>query len=189
MAQGHLTSPLLGSILIRTTAGRSPAAIAGRLRSLARAYPGVRVDSRHDVAAREDAHRAADDWLFRVLAAIIFVFAAINVVNTLVMIALHRTRELALLRLIGATSRQVLSLARWEGGIVVALGVMLGGAIALVTLVPTSHFISGSAVPFVPPSLLALLLGSAAAISLLATQLATRLALRPRPVDGIGLRG
>ena len=79
-------------------------------------------------------------------------------------------------------------MARWEGGMVVALGVGIGGAIALITLVPASNEISGSSIPYAPPGLLALVLASAACVGLLATQLTTRLALRPRPIDGIGLR-
>ncbi|HEX4719163.1 MAG TPA: FtsX-like permease family protein [Thermoleophilaceae bacterium] len=75
--------------------------------------------------------------------------------NTLMMIAIHRTRELALLRLVGGTRQQVIAIARWEGGLAVTLGIVLGSAIALV--------------------------------GVLATQIATRIALRTRPVDGIGV--
>jgi putative ABC transport system permease protein len=109
-------------------------------------------------------------------------------VNTLTMIALHRTRELALLRLVGGTRRQVLAMARWEGAMVVGLGVGVGVLIALATLVPTSKVITGSYVPYAPIGLVALVLGTSAVVGLVATQFSTRLALRPRPVDGIGLR-
>jgi putative ABC transport system permease protein len=54
--------------------------------------------------------------------AIIFAFTSIAVVNTLAMIALRRGRELALLRLTGATPRQVRSMARWEAALIVAIG-------------------------------------------------------------------
>jgi putative ABC transport system permease protein len=40
----------------------------------------------------------------------------------LAMIALRRGRELALLRLTGATPRQVRSMARWEAALIVAIG-------------------------------------------------------------------
>jgi len=53
--------------------------------------------------------------------------------------------------------------------------------------VPTSHILSGSNVPAAPAGLVALVLGSAAAIGLLATQVSARIALRPRPVDGISM--
>ncbi len=188
MASGHRTSPLLDAVLIRTAPGASPDNVAVRLRALAGRYPGLIVGDRHDLAVRADADRETTDWLFRVLVAIIFVFTAIAVVNTLMMIGLHRTRELALLRLVGATGRQVRAMARREAGVVVALGLLLGGAIALVALMPTSSILSGSAIPYAPAGLVLLVLGSAAAVGLLGSEIATRLALRSRAVDAIGLR-
>jgi putative ABC transport system permease protein len=78
-------------------------------------------------------------------------------------------------------------MARWEGGLTVTLGIVLGSAIALVTLVPTAAALTGSSQPSAPPALVALVLGSAALVGVLATQIATRIALRTRPVDGIGV--
>ena len=188
MARGHLTSPLLDTVLIRAAAGTPPEAIQARLRSLAGRYPGVTIGDRHDLAVRVDANREANDWLFRILAGIVFAFTAIAVVNTLMMIGLHRKRELALLRLVGSTPRQIRSMARWEAGILVALGLGLGGLIALITLIPTSNVISGSPVPHAPLALVVLIFGSSAVVGWLGTQIATRLALRARPVDAMGLR-
>src|SRR4051794_3387510 len=185
LTRHHTTTPLLGTILVRADARADVADVAGHLRRIARTYPGMTVGDRDDHAARADRDRETDNWLFRILAAIIFVFTAIAVVNTLVMIALHRTRELALLRLIGGTRRQVIAMSRWEGGMTVLLGLGLGAVIALVTLVPTAAVLGSS--PSAPLPLVALVFGSAAAVGLIATQVATRIALRPRPVDGIGV--
>ena len=187
-AAAHMTSPLLDTVLIQTAPGASPAQVQARLRPLLARYPGLTVGDRQDLAIRVDSDRAANDWLFRILAAIVFAFTAIAVVNTLMMIGLHRTRELALLRLIGGTARQVKSMARWEAGILIALGLGLGGAIALITLIPTASVISGSPIPYAPIGLVALVFGSSAAVAWLGSQLATRLALRSRPVEAIGLR-
>ena len=188
LAAGHVTNPMLSQILVRTSAGATPAQVASRLERLTASYPDVTVNDRGHHAARVDANRESNNWLFRILSVIIFLFTAIAVANTLTMIALHRTRELALLRLVGGTRRQVLSMARWEGGMVVGLGVGLGALIALTTLIPTSKVMTGSYVPYAPIGLVVLVLGASAAVGLVATQFSTRLALRPRPVDGIGLR-
>ena len=188
LAASHVTNPMLSSVLIRTAPGASPDTVAARLDRIAARYPDLAVGDRHDHAARVDASRESNNWLFRILSVIIFVFTAIAVVNTLTMIALHRTRELALLQLVGGTRSQVLAMARWEGGMVVGVGIAIGGAIAVTTLVPTSSAISGSPVPYAPLGVVALVVGASAAVGLLATQFSTRLALRPRPVDGIGLR-
>jgi putative ABC transport system permease protein len=186
LAAGHRTSPLLDAVLLRTAPGASAGA-AARLRSLAARYPGLQVGDRHDLAVRVDRDRKADDWLMRILSAILFVFTAIAVVNTLMMIGLHRTRELALLRLVGATSRQIRAMARWEGAAIVMLGIGLGAGIALVTLMPTASMLGGSSVPYAPAGLVALILGSAAAVGFFGSVLASRIAMRARPVDAIGV--
>ena len=92
-------------------------------------------------------------WVNRVLAGLIFVFTAIAAVNTLAMIALSRRRELALLRLVGATPRQVARMARWEAGLVVIVGIGLGAAIAGAALMPFSQALTGSSIPDVEPRL------------------------------------
>jgi hypothetical protein len=59
------------------------------------------------------------------LPGIIVAYPAGAVVNT-VLIAADRAREFAVLRLVGATRRQVLAMMRWETLIVVAAGAPLG---------------------------------------------------------------
>jgi putative ABC transport system permease protein len=174
-------------VLLRTTPGASAGAVA-RLKALATRYPGLQVGTQRDLAVRVDRNREADDWLMRILSVILFAFTAIAVVNTLMMIGLHRARELALLRLVGATSRQIRAMARWEGAAIVTLGVGLGTGIALVTLMPSAALLSGSPMPYAPAGLVALVLGSAAAVGFLGSILASRLAMRTRPMDAIAVR-
>ena len=71
-----------------------PAAVARRLRALARRYPGLRVSDRASLATATDADRETNRWLGPLFVAMIFAFTSIAVVNTLVMIALRRGREL-----------------------------------------------------------------------------------------------
>jgi putative ABC transport system permease protein len=184
---GHVTNPGAASVLIELADGERASTVAARLRTRLQGYPGLTVGDRAAHGARSDKDREETNWLFRILAGIVFAFTAIAVVNTLMMIALHRRRELALLQLVGGTRRQIIRMARWEGVITVALGLALGSGIALTTLVPTSIDLSGSHVPFAPAGLVALVLGSAAAVGLVGTQVSTRIALRPRPVDGISM--
>jgi putative ABC transport system permease protein len=106
-------------------------------------------------------------------------------VNTLAMIALQRGRELGLLRLVGGTARQVRSMARWEAGLIVAIGLSLGLAIAASALLPLSHALTGDLRPHVPAGQLAAILGGSALLALLALALPTRWALRPRPVEAV----
>src|SRR3954470_11386169 len=184
LAAGHQTSPLLGTILVRAD---HPAAVSGRLRTLARRYPGLRVGDRASLATASDADRELNRWLGPVFVAMIFAFTSIAVLNTLAMIALRRGRELGLLRLVGATHRQVRSMARWEAGLIIAIGLGLGLAITAVALLPLSNALTGSLRPYLPTAPLVAILGGSALLALVALALPTRRALRSRPVEAIGV--
>jgi putative ABC transport system permease protein len=188
VAAAHRTSPLAGVILVRTTPGATRARVARRLRALATRYPGLHVAGRAALASADEAQRASERWLNYVLVAIIVAFSAIAVVNTLTMIAIERSRELALMRLVGSTPRQLASMARWEAGLLVLVGLGVGAAIAAATLIPFSIALTGSAMPYVPAGQLAAILGGAALLGMAGSQLPTHFALRAKPVDAIGMR-
>src|SRR4051794_22939922 len=185
LAAGHLGNPLLQIIMVRAA---DPTAVAARVRSLAARYPGLRVTDRTTtLASTADADRAMNDWLTPLLVAIIFAFTSISVVNTLVMIALRRNRELALLRLTGATRRQVRAMARWEALLIVAIGLGVGLLIAATALLPLSHALTGGYAPYVPGRLLGGILGASACLAILALVVPTRRALRARPITAVGV--
>jgi putative ABC transport system permease protein len=127
-------------------------------------------------------------WLGPIFVAMIFAFTSIAVINTLAMIALRRGRELALLQLVGATARQVRSMARWEAVLIIAMGLGVGLAIAATALLPLSHALTGGLRPYVPGRPLAAILGISALLALVALALPTRRALRARPIEAIGIR-
>jgi len=184
LAAGHQTSPLLATIVVQTA---EPGAVARRVRALVAKYPGLRVNDRASLSTVTDGDRELNRWLGPLFVAIIFAFTSIAVVNTLAMIALQRGRELGLLRLVGGTSRQVRSMARWEAGLIIAIGLGLGLAIAATALLPLSHALTGSIRPYVPLDQLAAILGVSALLALLALVLPTRRALRTRPVEAVGV--
>jgi putative ABC transport system permease protein len=187
LAAGHVGNPLLETILVRAS---EPAVVAARLRELARRYPGLLVTDRTaTLASADDADRETNRWLTPLFVAIIFAFTSIAVVNTLMMIALRRGRELALLRLTGATRRQVRSMARWEAVLTVTIGIGIGLAISAAALLPLSHALTGGYRPYVPAGTLAAMLGGSALLSLLALALPTRRALRARPIAAVGVDG
>ena len=184
LAAGHRTDPLLGTILVEAD---QPEAVAPHLRRLARRYPGLRVSDHASLATASDADRELNRWLGPIFVAMIFGFTSIAVLNTLAMIALRRGRELGLLRLTGATHRQVRSMARWEAALIIAIGLGLGLAITATALLPLSHALTGSLRPYVPAGQLAAILGGSALLALVALALPTRRALRSRPVEAIGV--
>jgi putative ABC transport system permease protein len=185
LVAGHLTTPLLSTILVQTD---QPAATATRLQALAQRYPGLHVSDSASLVTATDADRELNDWLGPFFVAMLFAFTSIAVVNTLVMIALRRRRELALLRLTGATTRQVRSMARWEAILIITIGLGLGLAIAATALLPLSHAFTGGFRPYAPAGWLAAILGVSALLALVALAVPTRRALRTRPVEAIGIR-
>jgi putative ABC transport system permease protein len=184
LAAGHLTNPLLGTVLVHAD---RPATVARRLDALAPRYPGLRVSDRSTLTSATDADRELNHWLGPIFVAMLFGFTSIAVVNTLVMIGLRRGRELGLLQLVGATRRQVRSMARWEAGLIIAIGLGLGLAITATALLPLSHALTGSLRPYMPTGWLVGILGGSAVLALVALALPTRRALRSRPVEAIGV--
>src|SRR5690242_2675811 len=136
LAGGHLTNPLLNEILVQTGQPGQPAAVtAGRLRALAQRYPGLHVSDSASLVTANAASDELDHWFGPFFVVMIFAFTSIAVANTLIMIALRRRRELALLRLTGATARQVRSMARWEAVLIITIGLGTGLAITATALV------------------------------------------------------
>jgi putative ABC transport system permease protein len=68
------------------------------------------------------------------LIGVLMAFVAIAAVNSLMMAIGERARELALLRLVGASRRQVIRMIRWEALAVIGFGVLIGLAVAAATL-------------------------------------------------------
>jgi putative ABC transport system permease protein len=185
LAAAHQTTPLLSTILIWTG---QPAAVAKRLHALAQRYPGLHVSDSATLVTATDANNALNHWLGPFFVAMIFVFTSIAVLNTLIMIALRRRRELALLRLVGATTRQVRSMARWEAILIITIGLGIGLAITATALLPLSHALTGGYRPYAPAGWLAAILGVSALEALVGLSVPTRRALRTRPVEAIGTR-
>lgn len=84
-----------------------------------------------------EADRAEDRlvWLFTLLLIGVSAgYGAVAVANTLLMAAAGRVADLRLIRLAGATRRQVIWLVTAESALVVLIGALLGGAVAFVGL-------------------------------------------------------
>ncbi|WP_157420484.1 FtsX-like permease family protein, partial [Actinomadura kijaniata] len=158
------------------------------------AAPGVSRDALAAAAGAPVRDRAAaverrdGGAVNRLALGLIVAFAAITMVNTLAMAVAGRSRELALLRLVGATRRQVLRMVRLETLVVVLVAAVLGTLVALVTLVAYSSGMTGTATPHVPVLGYLGIVGGAGLLALLAAALPARAALRSAPVEGLGVR-
>ena len=127
-------------------------------------------------------------WTNEVITVVLLLYVVIAAVNTLVMYALGRRREFAVLRLSGTTRAQVMRMVRLEQVLLLGLSLVVGAAIAAGTLIPMVKGVTGSAAPYIPPAGWVAVIGGVVLIGAVATVLPVRRVLRTRPVDGIGLR-
>jgi putative ABC transport system permease protein len=128
---------------------------------------------------------------FLVVLGIALLYTGIAVANTMVMAASDRTRELAVLRLSGATKRQVLLLVAAEALTVVVVGAVLGLLVTALNLFGIWAALATLSVPtvvVVPWSSLAVVLTACALAAAVAAVLPTVGALRTRPVELAGVR-
>ncbi|MEV7185383.1 FtsX-like permease family protein [Kitasatospora sp. NPDC093102] len=182
-------------VLVADAPGADRADVTARLTELPgeTAAPGAAAVSRitetdrAGYVAQTDRKREAGDWANSVMAGVLGGFAAITAANTLVMTVLDRSREVALLRLTGATRRQVRGMMRWEALLVAAAGLLLGSLIAWITLVPIARGLAGAS-PYVPPGTALPLAAGAVVLCLAATALPARALLRSRPLAASGRR-
>ncbi|MEU5877074.1 FtsX-like permease family protein [Spirillospora sp. NPDC047279] len=177
LVAAHVDVPM-GTVLVS-----APGVDRAALDRATATFPGLRVQER--ATAPEKSGGSAVNYLSLGL---IVAFAAISMVNTLAMAVAGRVRELALLRLAGATRRQVLRMLRLETLSVVLVATVLGTVIALVTLNAFSTGMTGSGTPHVPPLAYAGVIAGAGLLALLATALPARAALRNAPAETIGAR-
>ncbi len=115
-------------------------------------------------------------------------YAALAAANTMVMAALARTRELALLRLVGVTRRQAKRMVQAEQASLLGVALVIGAAIAGVTLTAVVNALTGQPVPYVPPLGWPAVIGGATLLALTTTVLPIGRLLRVPPVEHIGLK-
>jgi putative ABC transport system permease protein len=154
----------------------APAAAEPALRALAAAHPGTRLV---DGAALAGPEATTGDAAVRYLAlGLVVGFAAISVVNTLVVATLDRRRELALLRALGATRRQSLRLLRAETLAAVVTGLLLGTAVGGSTLAGFAAGMTGTALPTVSAPACVVVVAVTCLLAHLGTATPARLMLR-----------
>lgn len=172
----HVDNPLAATVLIRSS--RTQTQLAATVSELT----GVRVVAPAGSEGTRIARQQPNAEVNFLAMGLVLVFTAIAVVNTLAMSVSARIREFALLRLAGATRRQVLRMLRTEALCVLSLATALGSGIALAVLTAFSVGTTGRAAPSITPLVYVSVIAVAALLALLATALPGRTALRPLPV-------
>jgi putative ABC transport system permease protein len=176
----HVDAPLDDAVFVKGS--------GDALERLVDGQPAAKLLTRDEY--REDLHAvtAQDSLAIYVLLGVIGIFCALALVNAITMATADRAREFALLRLVGASRRQVRTMVRAETLIMVVFGLAIGSLVAAPALAVYQHSLTGSAVPSIPLKAYGVLLGVYALLGFLATVLPTRLALRMNPVKAMAAR-
>ncbi|MBB6473875.1 ABC transporter permease [Sphaerisporangium rubeum] len=142
--------------------------------------PGARVTGVAAYAAEADAEEDRLVWIATLLlVAVSTVYAGVAIVNTMVMSAAGRARDLTVLRLSGASGRQVLTTVAAESALVVTLGTALGVLVALPALHGVRRAFATAMRADVPLVIPWPLIGTLAAACLFLAACAAVLAARP----------
>lgn len=184
----HLRDPLASLLLVNLHDGVDPHLVTERIAQLGQAGYPLQVLTHEAYIAGVDAN-AADSWATFLIIGGAALFGALAVVNTLAMSTLDRTREFALLRLIGATPGQVLAMLAKEAAMVSVIGVALGWGIGMLSALSVSLGFMGDTSALTVPVLPVLAVGLlAVAIVFTATLIPGTIALRRAPITEIGSR-
>ncbi|MEV0677496.1 FtsX-like permease family protein [Actinosynnema sp. NPDC050436] len=171
----HANGGRIGSVLVKGD--------ADGLAALTARDPGLRVADPEELSAGGGGGEQTGAWVNYLLVGMILAYTVISLVNTLVIATGERRREFALQRLLGATHGQILRMVGVEAVVVTVGGVLLGGIVSLVTLVPFALAMDGSWWPSGPVGIYLTIVGAAGGLTLLSTLLSTAHVLRTPPVE------
>ncbi len=122
----NVTGSLDGAILLTMATDVTPAAAQQVIEEALADYPNVTVNTPDDITRNA---QASVNQLLGIVTALLLlavVVAVLGMVNTLVLSVVERTRELGLLRAVGATRRQVRTVVRRESVLMAVLGAVTG---------------------------------------------------------------
>jgi putative ABC transport system permease protein len=180
---GHLPRDADDEVLVRPGPGG-----AASLAAWSAGHPGNAV---LDAATRTrmiGTDLAIGAWLNRMLIGVMVGYAALAAATTMVMAALARRRELALLQLVGVTRRQIGRMVNAEQAGLLGTAVLIGATIAALTLGSIVRALTGSPIPYIPPLGWVAVLGGVTALALVSTIWPVRRLLRTPPIDNLGIK-
>ncbi|MFI6702429.1 FtsX-like permease family protein [Streptomyces sp. NPDC050509] len=181
----HTTDRLADAVLVATASGTDGPALTGALLPLSKDHPGLAVSDRTSLQAAQDAQTRSQDWLNRLLLAVILGYVALSSATTLVTTTTARTRELALLRLSGGTRAQIARMLTAETTLLAATAVLLGTATAAVPLTALSLRLTTNPVPAGPPWVFAAIVTTTVLTALLAIRIPAGRVLRAHPLEAM----
>ncbi|MFD7082184.1 ABC transporter permease [Streptomyces sp. NPDC059918] len=185
----------ISGIELTVAAGTTPDQLLTRVRAALPADAGAVAETGSTIAAQRAAEAARDSETLRYallgFAWTALLVAGFSIVNTFQMLVAQRTREIALLRAVGASRRQVVRSVRAEALVIGTVSAAAGCALG-VLVAPALHAVlaaAGTRLPWGPlvisPSTLLVALLTGVAVTLLGAWLPARRAARTAPVEAL----
>ncbi|MFB7464852.1 FtsX-like permease family protein [Streptomyces sp. NPDC056224] len=181
----HTTQGLDSALLVTASGPGERDRVGAALTELAQRTPTLEVQEADRFAAVQQGQFAQQSWTNLIANALLLLYVLIAVVNTLVMATMARSREFAMLRLIGTSRRQTRRMMFMESWVVVVSAIAVGVFIAIPPTVGSSLAMTGQAVPHLEPAVWLGIAGFIAVLGWLSIALSTRSALRTRPIDAV----
>ncbi|MEE6263988.1 ABC transporter permease [Plantactinospora sonchi] len=191
LAANHAARGLADEVLVPTDAGGDPAQLRSRIAAIADEF-GARVADRSAyVGAGGGGTPQGSTAGIAVMLVVTALYSGIAIVNTMVMAAAGRVREFAVLRLTGATPRQVLRVVAAESLLVVGVGLVLAAAataLNLAGLLTALSTLVGATPARVPWLLAGALLAASTLLVLIGALITVRNTLRGPAVQLVAAR-
>ncbi|MEV7867209.1 ABC transporter permease [Streptomyces sp. NPDC088124] len=181
----HTTDRLADTVLVATAPDANGAAVAEALGALSADHPGLAVGDRTALQAAQDAQTRSQDWLNRLLLAVILGYVALSSATTLVTTTTARTRELALLRLSGGTRAQIARMLTAETTFLAATAAVLGTVTAALPLAVLSFRLTTNPLPAGPPWVFAAIVATVVLTAVLAIRIPAGRVLRAHPLEAM----
>lgn len=166
----NVTSKLDGAVLVNNADDDRAAAVKADVKEALEAYPNVTVSDPAELT--EKTQDSVNQLLGLVTALLLLavVVAVLGIVNTLVLSVVERTRELGLMRAVGATRRQLRTVVRRESVLMSLLGALTGIALGTAAGIALSRALAdqGISTLAVPAGMLGSYLVVAALVGVLA---------------------
>ncbi|MDQ2583539.1 ABC transporter permease [Saccharothrix yanglingensis] len=184
----HSSSGLPGQVLVVAGADQDPDDLVTALEDRVKDWPGLTVDDDGALIRNFQAGADVEAMINYLLAVLAIAYAAIAAVNTLAVAVLARRREFGAQRLAGANRDQVRRMLFIEGGTVAVVGLVLGIAISLFTVLPMA-LTTGQILPSGPIWVFLAVVLAVFLIVWPVTALSARLAMRSSPIEAVTLPG
>ena len=141
-----MTARLDTAVLVTHPEGTDRVAAQEAITEAVADYPNAVVQNPEELT--EDAQAQVDQMLGLVSALLLLavVVAVLGIVNTLVLSVVERTRELGLMRAVGATRRQVRTIVRRESVLMAVLGATTGVVLGTLSGVSLSRSLEDSGI-------------------------------------------